>query len=127
MVHKIGLCFVVVLILVQGKSLSGSKKGVSPTETCKQLSVLDSKSDFPCTKIETTTSTGLKCKQKHDLLLGVAYPFKSSRLVKDFSNRTHSETGLTFRLVCYLSSWSRTIESLDVHIYGCPFLCMKVA
>ena len=35
------------------------------------------KSDFPCARIETITSSlGLKCKQKHDLLWGVVYPFK---------------------------------------------------
>ena len=36
---------------------------------------------IPCTRIETKTSSlGLKCKQKHDLLLGVVYPFKLREL-----------------------------------------------
>ena len=94
---NIGLCFVVVLILAQGKSLFGSKilrslhisgsqppevpedtpnfRGVSH-ETYKQCSILDQKSDFPCTRMEILTSSlGLTCKQTHDLLLRAAYSF----------------------------------------------------
>ena len=44
------------------------KRGLSPTETYKQRSILEPKSDIPCTRIETTLSLGVKCKQKHDLL-----------------------------------------------------------
>ena len=57
-------------------------RGVSP-ETYKQRSILDPKSDFPCARIEITTSfLGLKCKQKHDLLLGVTYPFKATSVIQ---------------------------------------------
>ena len=47
-----------VISLVQGKSLLGFKKG-----------------RFPYINVLRTSSLGLKCKQKHDLLLGVVYPF----------------------------------------------------
>ena len=61
------------------------QKGAFPhTETYKQRSILDSKSDLPCTRIVTTSSLGLQCNQKHDLLLWVVYSFNHivpSRLV----------------------------------------------
>ena len=59
MQQNIGLCFVIVPVLVQGKSLLGCKKG-----------------RFPYRNVLRTSALGLKCKQKHDLLLGVVYPFK---------------------------------------------------
>ena len=79
------------VVMVQGKSLFGSKmlrclyvSGETPLkwgvtletfggwhpETCKERSILDSGSDFLCTRFETTSSLGLKCKQKQDLLFG---------------------------------------------------------
>ena len=45
---------------MQGKSLLGFKKG-----------------RFPYRNVLRTSSLGLKYKQKHDLLLGVVYPFKA--------------------------------------------------
>ena len=60
--------------------------GAFPLQTYKQRSIWDPKSDFRCTRIETTApSLGLKCKQKHDLLLGVSYPFK--KIVKIIFNQ----------------------------------------
>ena len=50
------ISLVVVSILVQGKSLFESKKGRFPYRNV-QCSILDPKSDFPCTRIETTTSS----------------------------------------------------------------------
>ena len=48
---------------------------------------MDPKSDLPCTRIETTSSVGLKCKQKHYLLLGVVYPFDNHRKSKISSKK----------------------------------------
>ena len=86
----IGLCLVNVSILAQGKSLPGFKKGHFLTETNKQRSILQPKSDLPCTRIGTTTSSlGVKCKQKHDLLLGIAYPVKGYDLLALNPSRAH--------------------------------------
>ena len=100
---NIGPCFVVVSILVQGKSLFQSKCYVLWTfqevshrkfmKTCphfrgvslgayKQRRILYPKSDFPCNRIETTTSSlGLKCTPKQDLLLGVVYSLKQIAMI----------------------------------------------
>ena len=65
--------------MCKGNHSWDSKRGVSPTETYLERNFFYSESDFPCARIETITSSlGLKCKQKHDLLLGVVYPFKLS-------------------------------------------------
>ena len=93
-------------------------------ETYKPRSNLDSKSDFPYTRIETTTSSlGLKCKQKHDLFWGVAYSFeiKSLKLnivvsiVHNFflTNLLSTET---MPQIChsYLYRWKPESE-IDIH------------
>ena len=55
----------------------GIQKGAFPLQKRTENVIFYSESDFPCARIETITSSlGLKCKQKHDLLLGVVYPFK---------------------------------------------------
>ena len=75
-----------------------------PMETYTQRSILDSKSDFPCTRIERTISSlGLKCKQKHNLLLGVAYPFKTLkeiRIILSTRNTNRDKVYQRLQMIC---------------------------
>ena len=96
MQQNIGLCFVIVPVLVQGKSLLGCKKGRFPYRNVlntyffiqRVISLVQGKSllgfkkgRFPYRNVLRTSSLGLKCKQKHDLLLGVVYPFNKKILM----------------------------------------------
>ena len=69
MQQNIGMCFVILPVLVQEKSLLWFKKYVSPQKRTENVFFFYSESDFPLYK------------QKHDLLLGVVYPFKMQALV----------------------------------------------
>ena len=87
---NIGLCFVILPVLVQGKSLLRFKKGrflyrnvlkrnsfiQSDFPCAREITLGSPKGAFPYRNVLKTSSIGLKCKQKHDLLLGVVYPFK---------------------------------------------------
>ena len=86
------------------------QKGAFPLQKHTESVILYSESDFPCARIETISSSlGLKCKEKHDLLLGVVYPFSLSNLRKSAVDWSAVCSHLEPAVLCHIISTNENL------------------